>query len=387
VSGSVEGVRLAVFTDTYGPEINGVVRSLQRLSASFCEAGGQVRVFSPGGGGATDRETDVVRWPAVALWSYPQLRLAPPLKGAAVAELRRWKADLVHSATPFGVGLAGRAAAATLGLPFVTSYHTQFSSYTSYYGLGPLANLSWSFLRWFHNGGRRTFAPTEAVLSELCERSFERLSVWGRGVDPDRFSPVHRCATVRARCTAGDRPIVLYVGRLAAEKGLATGLRAAAEVLRRHPDSFRLAVVGDGPFEAVCRRIAPAGTLFTGRLEGMELSRLYASADVFLFPSGTDSFGNVQLEAMASGLPVLAADCAVNREVLGPAGVYAGEHDVDGFARALERMVLDAGARGTLGATALDRSSGYTWPAIFNRLFAEYGEVLEASRRSRSRAA
>jgi phosphatidylinositol alpha 1,6-mannosyltransferase len=386
MSGAARGLRLALFTDTYGPEINGVVRSLRRLVEWIRAEGGAVRVFAPGGA-EIPWEEDVVRWPCISYWRYPEVRLAPPLRRAALTEIRAWRANLVHCATPFGVGLAGRGAAESARLPLVSSFHTLFDVYAGHYGMAPFAGMAWHFFRWFHNAGLRTFAPTDAIARRLRDRGFERVGVWSRGIDAHRFSPGFRCDAVRAELNDGhDRPIVLYVGRLAAEKGLETGMRAAARVLAAQPGAFTLAVVGDGPMEAECRALAPAGTRFLGRVEGERLAQLYASADVFLFPSSTETFGNVQLEALASGLPVVAADCEVNREVLGPAGTFVEPGSPGALAEGLRALLGTREAREWKSAAGRRLALVRSWDSVFHRLLAEYLELADRGGRGRAAA-
>jgi glycosyltransferase involved in cell wall biosynthesis len=319
-------VRLALFSDTWAPQLNGVTRTLARLVAAVRERGGAAQVVTavdPRGAPPIDAcgeacGDDVVRWPSVAFWGYPELRLAAPQLRPATRLLRAYRPTLVHLATPFGVGLAGRLAARRLAVPLVSSYHTSFSAYAGFYGLGALADPGWRFLRWFHAGGRRTYAPTAAVADELRAHGFGDVAVWGRGVDAERFSPLLRRGALRASWGVRTQDVVaLYVGRLAREKGVALALdamRLAGEALERAADGdaaaprLRAVVVGEGPYDAECRARAPEGTVFTGRLEGRALGEAYASADLFVFPSQTDTFGNVLLEAMAAGVAVVAVD-------------------------------------------------------------------------------
>ncbi len=375
-------LRLALFSDTALPQMNGVSRTLDYLAREVERRGGAVRLFTTSDptAGATP---GVVRFASCPFWAYPQLRLALPSAATAAEELRAWGANLVHAATPFGVGLAGRAAARELGIPLVTSYHTSLSACARFYRLGALAEPGWAFYRWFHNSGRRTYCPTRAVQSELRSRGFLNTALWGRGVDTARFSPRWRAAELRARLGAGDgragddRVVVAYVGRLAAEKGLETALAAMRIADRRAPGRFAFAIAGDGPYEARCRRLAPEGTVFTGHLSGDELSAFYASADMFVFPSTVDTFGNVLLEAMASGLPVVAADSGPSREVLGAGGgVTVPVADPDALAETLLSLAADPARRRALAASGLASASARSWRRVFDGLLADYGRVL-----------
>ncbi len=223
--------------------------------AAVRERGGAVRVYTttdpdtPDGSGLTG---DTWRRPSVPFWAYPHLRIAAPVLGDAYRDLRAWRPTIVHAATPFGMGLAGRACARALRVPLVSSYHTSFNEYAKFYRLGALSGPGWTFIRWFHNSGVRTFVPTHAVLNELAQLRFERLAVWGRGVDGVRFSPGFRSRAVRAALGAGDDTIVVaYVGRLAAEKGLDVALGAIREV---SSPRILFAFAGDGPYAGHCQR-------------------------------------------------------------------------------------------------------------------------------------
>jgi phosphatidylinositol alpha 1,6-mannosyltransferase len=271
-----------------------------------------------------------------------------------------------------------------LGVPFVTSYHTSFGAYTRYYNLGLLERPAWGFLRWFHNGGLRTFCPTDAVREELASHGFERLSIWGRGVDRARFNVVKRSRAMRRLIGADDDSVVVaYVGRIAKEKGLDHLLEAMHRVSRSSP-AVTFAFAGDGPYLEHCRAQAPAGTTFLGRLEGDDLATFYASADLFLFPSSTDTFGNVLLEAMASGLPIVAADATPTREIARDAATYYAPDDPDALAASLDALANDAARRAARAAAGQARVDAFCWNGVFDRLVAEYEETTRDARRSSS---
>ncbi len=366
-------IRLALFCDSYLPQVNGVSFLLERLVHALRARGGAVRVYT-----TTDPhagiEPDVRRWPSLEFWLYPEHRLALPTPASVKRELEAWRPTLVHAASPFGLGLGARAGAKALGLPFVTSYHTSWSAYTKFYGLGALSAFAWRYIQWFHNSGDRTYCPTHAVREELESHGIRRTAIWSRGVDTARFTPAARSAALRARLGATDRTVVCaYVGRLGAEKGLALAMTGMHRVMARAGGDVVCAIAGDGPFEAECRRLAPPGTVFTGRLIGRELSEFYASADVFIFPSTTDTFGNVVLEAMASGLPVIGADVGPTRELLGRArGVVFPPDDEAAFAERVLELVTDHPRRAALAREALAYARTRTWDAVFDELFADY---------------
>ena len=384
-------LRLALFTDTYPPQLNGVSRTLERLVRAIEARGGAARVYTttdPGVQQQDARDTAVWRRASIPFWAYPQLRLVAPTRGRAVADLRAWQPTLIHAATPFGMGLTGRRCARELGVPLVTSYHTSFNEYAKFYHLGALSEPGWAYIRWFHNSGVRTFVPTHSVRRALQEKGFRHLRVWGRGVETDRFNPAFRSAAWRARLGAdADTIIAAYVGRLAAEKGLDTILAAMQRAASRPPGQrprIIFAFAGDGPYAAQCRAAAPPPPLaqFVGRLEGRELSEFFASADVFLFPSTTDTFGNVLLEAMASGLPVIAAESGPTRELLEcGGGVLVPARDADALLAKIDTLAADPACRATLAARGAAFAAECTWDRIFDELIGEMREVAVRSGR------
>lgn len=372
--------RLALFSDTWVPQVNGVARTLDRLVTECERRGVEARVFT-----VTDDESlatvpQVERWPARPLWAYPQLRMAAPSPSRAREALERFRPSLVHVATPFGLGLSGRQAARALDLPLVSSYHTHFTAYLAHYHLQGLDAVSWPFLRWFHNGGERTFAPTDDVVRQLAAQGVRGVRRWGRGIDARRFSPTHRSAALRAAlgCTP-DTVLVLYVGRLAPEKGVDVAMRAMAQVLRAEPRRVQFALVGDGPAEAALRAAAPDGVHFLGRLEGQPLAEAYASADVFLFPSTTETFGNVVLEAMASGLAVIAHhDGATAEFATTTTALPVDVRSADALADAVRTLANDPTRRRAIAAAGREEAATRTWDHIWDALFTDYETVLEA---------
>lgn len=365
-------LRVALFTDTFAPQMNGVARTLARWEQTLSSRGHFVRVFTTTAPGVDDSR-QVRRFASVPFWGYEELRLSVPHLFAARKELAAFRPHLVHAATPFGVGLAGRWAARQLGIPLVTSYHTSLTQYAKYYGLGTISGAGMKYLRWFHNSGLRTFVPTETVALELERAGFRNLSIWSRGVDGARFHPGFRDATLRVRMGAGhDGIVVAYVGRVAAEKGVDVAARAMREVVRQCPRTV-FAVAGDGPAMAQCRQLTPVNSWFAGRLDGDALSMFYASADIFVFPSTTDTFGNVLMEAMASGLPVIAADVPQSREVVGTeAGRYFTASDPQSLATAITRLAQDPAALDRMRTAAILRARSRSWHAIFDRLLSDY---------------
>jgi phosphatidylinositol alpha 1,6-mannosyltransferase len=371
-------LRLALFTDTYAPQVNGVARTLERLVQAVEARGGAVRVETVEDPSATE-DARVRRWPSSPFWAYPQLRMSAPPRPQLLQELRAWGPTLIHAATPFGVGLAGRAASRALGVPLVTSYHTSFSEYLRHYKLSALDAVAWPFLRWFHNSGVRTFAPSQMVKAQLGARGFRDVRVWSRGVDPMRFHPRFRTREMRAAMGADDDAIVIaYVGRLAPEKGIHVALEGLRDVVATHGSRVRIAIAGDGPDEARCRENAPEGTWFAGALHAEELSSFYASADMLVFPSTTETFGNVVLEAMASGVPVVAPDVGATLELANAhtAALFRAGN-ASSLAEAVSALIHNPTRRHRLRAAALAHASTRRWDGVWDALINEYVDLCD----------
>jgi glycosyltransferase involved in cell wall biosynthesis len=244
---------------------------------------------------------------------YPDLRIGLAASGTLRARFERDRAQLVHIATEGPLGWAALRAAQALGIPVSSDFRTNFHEYSRYYGFGWLSPVVHDVLRRFHNQARVTFVPTHALRDQLARAGFERLAVVGRGVDTTLFTPDKRSPELRAQWGAtDDGPVLLYVGRLAAEKNVTLAL-CAFEAVKLNAPSARMVVVGDGPMRRRLQAQFP-DAVFIGVQRGEALARCYASADLFLFPSMSETFGNVTLEALASGLPVVAFDTAAAAE-------------------------------------------------------------------------
>lgn len=306
-------MRIAYVTETYPPEINGVALTASRCLRHLRSAGHQVQLLRPRQPGeAVHDGADEWRTPGGPIPMYPELRYGY----AGVAALRRrWRRerddapDLVHVTTPGPLSWAALRAARAEGIATSSDFRTNFHAYCHHYRLGWLEPVIVGYLRRLHAMADATFVPTPELADILRWRGFERLQVVGRGVDTQRFSPRWRSEGLRSRWQVGpEDPVLLHVGRLAAEKNVELALEAAERLRATHP-KLRMVVVGTGPLRAKLQAAYPH-VHFVGVQRDAELARHYASADLFLFPSQTDTFGNVTLEAMASGLAVVAFDTA-----------------------------------------------------------------------------
>lgn len=325
-------MRIAFITETYPPEINGVSLTVERTVRFLRKRGHDLDLIRP----SQDHEEPMQQprqWltHGLPLPMYPDLRFGL----ARVASLKRrfeWhQPELVHMATPGPLAWAAMSAAHQLGIPTSTDFRTNFHAYSRYYRMAWLSPLILKALRGFHNRADRTYVPTPAMQKELRMDGFARLEVVGRGVDTTHFHPKQRSDELRQRFVGRDGILMLYVGRLAGEKNVSLALEAF-EAVRTNSLQSAMVVVGDGPQRAALQRRHPQAH-FVGMQRGQELARYYASADFFLFPSLTDTFGNVVPEALASGLPVLAFDMGAAAELMrnGGAGKLIAPNERDQF--------------------------------------------------------
>ncbi len=373
------GLRLAIFTDTFPPQINGVAPTLARLVKAVEDRGGAVKVVTVSDPDSKP-DAQVDRWPSIPFWAYPQLQMAAPQRARALDLIEQWKPNLIHSTTEFGVGLGGLIGARETRVPFVTSYHTHFTAYLRHYKLSVLDAIGWPYLRWFHNAGRMTWAPSEIVRAELEGNGFHNTRIWSRGVDPHQFHPRFRSHELRRQLgVAEDGVLAVYVGRMAPEKGIHVALEGMREVMERNGNKVSFALAGHGPDEERCRATAPPRTVFMGRLTGRALSEFYASADIFVFPSITETFGNVVLEGMASHLALVAPDFGATTELATvETALQFKAQDPGALASCVERLVHDPALRLRLADAAFAVAETRTWDAVFDRLVGDYLEVLKA---------
>ncbi|GGK06874.1 glycosyltransferase family 4 protein [Pseudomonas matsuisoli] len=340
---------ITIVTETYPPDVNGVALTVHGLEQRLRQFGHQVTVLRPRRSGETDvPDTDLMR--SIRLPRYPDLRLGLP----AYLHLRRsWKKarpDVIYVATEGPLGASAVWAARSFGIPVATGYHTRFDQYMSRYGLGLLTRATEAWMRLLHNAGSATVVSTQALANELQTAGYQNVFLAPRAVDTSRFDSSFRTAALRKHWGAtADTPVFLHVGRVAAEKNIELAIRAFRKVQQTSPKA-RMVLVGDGPLRTGLQAANP-DLLFAGTQHGEALAAHYASADIFLFPSTTETFGNVTLEAMASGLAVVAFDDGAAREHIidGVNGRLAPPEDETVFIAAACELVQGARLRRALG--------------------------------------
>jgi len=368
-------MRIALFTETFLPKVDGIVTRLKHTVEHLQRLGDEVLVFSPDGGLTEYKGARIHGVSGLAFPLYPELKLALPRPSIGEA-LEDFKPDLIHIVNPAVLGLAGVFYAKTLDIPLIASYHTHLPKYLEHYGLGMFEGLMWELIKAVHNQARLNLATSTAMQDELSSHGVERVKVWQRGVDTELFRPELASREMRDRLSQGapDAPILLYIGRLSAEKEI----DRIKPVLEAIPDA-RLALVGDGPHrEELEKHFAGTHTHFVGYLAGEELASAYASADAFIFPSRTETLGLVLLEAMAAGCPVVAANAGGIPDIVtdGENGFMFDPQDDNGAIAATQRLFDRGAERELMRRNARMEAEKWGWNAATQQLQQFYGEVL-----------
>jgi glycosyltransferase involved in cell wall biosynthesis len=380
--------RIAVVTETYPPEVNGVARTIGVMVEGLRERGHSIQLIRPRQGKRDTPESrdglETLLKPGVPLPRYQELRMGLPAKRSLLRAWRARRPDIVQIVTEGPLGASGLAAAKTLGIPIVSEFHTNFHSYSKHYGLGLFTDLVAGHLRRLHNRADCTLVPTAEMKQQLAAAGYQRLAVVGRGIDLEQFNAARRNSALRATWDAAEQDLVaLYVGRLAPEKNLRLFVEAA-QAMQAVTPRLRVIVVGDGP-EGNALRASRREFVFAGMRNGAALAEHYASADVFLFPSLTETFGNVTTEAMASRLAIVAYDYAAARQyirhrvngLLAPFGVPAG------FIDAAQDVAADPRLRERIRDAALQTATQLTWPRVLDELERVFAEVIGRARSRR----
>ncbi len=368
-------MRIALFTETFLPKIDGIVTRLKHTVEHLQKQGNEVLVFSPEGGLKEYKGAKINGIKGIPLPLYPELKLAIPTPSINFA-LKRFKPDLVHVVNPAVLGLGGIYYAKKLQIPLVASYHTHLPQYLHHYNLGALEGLLWEGLKLAHNQAQLNLCTSNAMVDELVNHEIERVDLWQKGVDTDSFHPSLVSQKMRNRLSEGhpDAPLLLYIGRVSAEKEI----DKIKPVLESIP-SARLAIVGNGPArEELEAHFAQTNTNFVGYLHGQELASAYASADAFVFPSSTETLGLVLLEAMAAGCPVVAARRGGIPDIVtdGVNGHMFDPDDPQGAIEATKRLLAQKDESEVLRQNARLEAEKWSWSAATKQLEGFYQEVL-----------
>jgi glycosyltransferase involved in cell wall biosynthesis len=369
-------LKLCLVSETWPPEVNGVAMTMARLADGLRHRGHAVHIVRPRQGKEEDSSTGETLVRGLPLPGYKDLQIGMPSDRVLRELWARDRPDVVHAVTEGPLGWSALRVAHLLGIPVTSSYHTHFDGYSKHYGVSLIGPIISAWLRRFHRRTLNTLAPTAALVEKLSQAGVPGARVLGRGVDTALFMPERRDNALRAEWGAGEEDLViLNVGRLAPEKNLTLAARAHAAIAQEIAGT-RMVWVGDGPSRATLAKRNPAH-VFTGAQRGEALARCYASADIFLFPSLTETYGNVVPEAMASGLAVVAYHDAAAAELIrsGENGLTVNPGNEAAFIAAACRMARDAGLRQHCREAARQRVTPISWDSVIG----EFESVLQAA--------
>lgn len=373
-------MKIAIVTEVFMPKVDGITNRLDQTIRCLAAEGHEVLVVAPSGSVREHAGARVVGIPGVPFAPYPGLQVSLPDPRIAW-ELARFAPDVVHVVGPACLGLWATLAARALGLPIVASYHTDFPRYLPGYGLEWAAPIVWPTLRAVHNAAHVNLCPSRFTRDELIEHGIRDVDLWRGGVDTRRFAPSKRSLEMRMRMSDGrpDGPIVLYVGRVSPEKQIGR----LQEVLDAVPE-VRLCIVGDGPArETLEGELDAHRTRFLGFLRGEALARAFASADLFVMPSTTETLGFVVLEAMSSGTPVLAADAGGIPDLVrhGENGWLVDPEIPGAYGRAARTLLMHEAQRTHLARQGRKLAEEASWEAETRRLVQQYRKTIVIAQR------
>lgn len=369
-------LRVALFSETFLPKLDGVVTVMCLLMDHLKSIGVEVMMFSGGKHPESYQGFPVVSiTPGLPMPMYPEITMSLPRKGT-FEKLKAFDPDIVHVASPFHTGLRFIWFARKLNKPLVMSFHTHVMDMAKFYKLGFLQKPLWSINRYFYAKADYRWATSKRVQAELIAHNFGPTGIWRRGVDPEVFSPKHRDEAVRHRLTDGhpERTLLLFVGRVAPEKQI----EQIKHVLETVPNTH-LAIIGDGPFRDKLEKIYEGlPVTFAGYLKGQDLSAAYCAADIFVFPSAIETFGLVVAEAMATGLPVVTSRVGGIPELIesGVNGYIFEPNDVAQMSAYVQELASDENKRKAMGQKAHESVQHLTWPAIMDEFVADYHRVI-----------
>lgn len=379
-------MRVAIITENFLPKLDGVTRTLAKLLEHLQATGHQALLLGPDSGMEQYAGAEVVGTAGLPFPFYPELKFNF-FRPLFMRRLDEFRPDILHLVDPVILGATGLAAARFFNIPLVSSYHTNLAAYCEHFGFSLLTGPMWAYNRFIHSQCSLTFCPSPSTAAMLRLQGFEHLRIWPRGVDTTLFHPGHRSEALRSSWLQGqdadDKAILLYVGRVSWEKNLRLLVQAYKGMNHR---DCHLVIVGEGPASLEMQQeFTELPITFTGYLSGEALATAYASADIFTFPSRTETFGQVVLEAMASGLPVvgLVAEGVCDLVVSEQTGLLLDdrrlqeEQQVHAYRMLIERLIQDHQLRRALGQAALLDAQHRSWHEAMECLVRGYGEGIK----------
>jgi glycosyltransferase involved in cell wall biosynthesis len=372
-------MKIAIFTDTFYPDVNGVAQTLKKFTNYLEGQRISYKVFAPDPVSNEYISDHIHRLKSLSFFLYPECRFALPNFMEIKSEIAQFSPDLIHVATPFSVGLSGVYFAKKFNIPLVGSYHTDFNDYLHFYDLQFLAKPLWKYMKWFHSPFKKLFVPSVDTLEKLTCHGFRNLEFFPRGVDCQLFHPNYPNAVVRNRYEISAKFLLTYVGRLAPEKDLKTLMEIANSLPPEMNKHVHWLIAGDGPLLEELKMASLPNMTFTGYLKGEELAEVYSATDLFVFPSPTETFGNVVLEALASGTPVIGANAGGVKNIIsnGVTGHLCEPGKAEDFVDRIVQLLGNDLFREQMGINARKYALTQKWDQIFENLLSHYFSVLD----------
>ncbi|WP_369902135.1 glycosyltransferase family 4 protein [Bacillus manliponensis] len=372
-------MKIAIFTDTFTPAVNGVAKTLNRFTNYLQEQNISYAVFAPQHPAEDNFVQNINKIKSIPLKPlYPECRLAFANPRFIKEKLLAFQPDIIHVATPFNIGLYGIYYAKKFNIPLVGSYHTDFDAYLQYYKIEFLSNMLWSYVRWFHSSLQKTFVPSTETLQQLKKKGFQNLYIWSRGVDCNVFHPFYNEQDFRKKYNITAPYILSYVGRLAPEKDIETLLQIMKRTIQDRKDSVHWLIVGDGPLASEVKETITKNVTYTGYLQGEELAAAYAVSNVMVFPSATETFGNVALESLAAGTPVIGANAGGVKDIITHeiTGFLCTPKDTDSFLSFIYTLLDGPDLLETMSESGRNYALTKNWGDIFHDLLLHYENVI-----------
>lgn len=363
-------MRIAVFTDTFLPQVNGVANTLRRLGDYFEAEGIEYIFITP-----EQKNEQTIPYNMEAFFStsfilYPECRFTLPNMMRLNKLMDDFRPDIIFLMTEFNLGLSGLIYGKKHGIPVISNYSTNFTTILRHYKLGVFEKALDSYLSWFHNEADHCVTPSKESGRVLKRYGVKGISIFSRGIDYDNFSPENRNDDLRRFYGVEDKILLLYVGRLSPEKNLNILRDSMLKLNETYKDRIVLIVTGEGPMKAELEKTMPDNVIFTGCKKGKDLAELYASCDIFAFPSSFETFGNVVLEASASGLPVVGVSEGGVLELInhGSTGYLANSKDAESFTAFLEKLIVGEDLRQSFSISGRNFAKTKSWNLVFSNL-------------------
>ena len=380
-------IRAAYFAGSMKPGQDGVTRVLYRLIDALIKEDIETVFFSPIIPSLEEQKVRMIKVPSVTFPLYKEYQFAVPGHKYFDIELKEFEPDIIHINSPCSLGCAAIKYANRHNIPVAATYHTHFPSYVKYYKIKALELCSWNYMRNLYNRCDAVFVPSVPIKDELIQHGFETVEFLPHGVDANVFNPVFRDDEWKKEIGAENKTVLLYAGRLVWEKDLNT-LAECYKIISEKRKNVKFILAGDGPIREELKEMMPEA-IFLGYQSGINLSRVYASSDIFVFPSTTETFGNVTLEAMASEIPPVCAREGGAYGIIndGVTGLVAEPGDAESLAEKLLTLIDDPQKRKIIAKEAYKYAQEQTWEKIFLRLFKRYNEIINQYHLSGIRAA